>query len=111
MANIHPHQIVKGKYGSKENLVDQLTGKLERIQDETDEAFKARLLTVSNKKLLRLTTAADRVAGDFGTKDNLLDAIVGFKFSKPNADYRAKLAGYRITRLLDLHDSFKKRSK
>jgi hypothetical protein len=31
---------------------------------------------------------------------------VTLKFSKPNDDFKGKLMGYRIGRLLDLHSSF-----
>jgi hypothetical protein len=49
-----PLQTVKEKFGSKEQLVSQLVSKLEAQEGESKDEFKARLLTVSNRKLLRL---------------------------------------------------------
>ena len=49
-----PLQTVKEKFGSKEQLVSQLVSKLEALEGESKDDFKARLLTVSNRKLLRL---------------------------------------------------------
>ena len=49
-----PLQTVKEKFGSKEQLVSQLVAKLQPLEGESKDEFKARLLTVSNRKLLRL---------------------------------------------------------
>ena len=49
-----PLQTVKEKFGSKEQLVSQLVSKLQPLEGESKDEMKARLLTVSNRKLLRL---------------------------------------------------------
>lgn len=109
MAKLSPLQIVKRDFGSKEKLVDKLAGSIiERIEGEGDDDFRQRLLSISNKKLLRLNAVSTRVSSDFGGKEGLVDAIVGMKFTKPNADYKTKLMTFKITRLVDLHDSLKK---
>ncbi len=106
MAKQSPLQIVKEKFGSKEKLVEALVNTLEKNDGESAEDFQARLLSVSNKKLLRLHATQERVSSEFGNKETLVDKIVALKFDKPNADYKAKLMKYRVTRLLDLHTSF-----
>jgi hypothetical protein len=49
-----PLQQLKTEFGSKDKLIDKLSGKLERIKDESDSAFKKRLNKVSSSTLLRL---------------------------------------------------------
>lgn len=111
MAKQSPLQIVKEKFGSKEKLVDQLVGTLERNEGESDEDFRARLLSVSNKKLLRLHKTQAAVT-ELGGKDSMINKIVALKFpGKGDQDYRAKLATLRITRLLDMHTSLARRAK
>jgi hypothetical protein len=109
MAKATPLQQVKDQFGNKEKLVDALAGKLEARDGEGADDLKARLLRVSNKKLLRLLSASNRVT-ELGGKDKLVDTIITLKNPKQakDADFRSKLAGYRITRLLDLHDSLAK---
>ena len=110
MAKQSPLQIVKARFESKAKLASQLAGMLESGEDESAEAFEARLAGISNKKLLRLHAAATRLKNDFGGKEALVDAIVNLKFGKANADYKAKLMTHNLTRLLDLHGSLKKKA-
>jgi len=105
MSKLSPLQTIKRDFNSKKDLVDKLVGAVERFEDEDDAAFRSRLMSVSNKKLLRLHATSQRVASEFGTKEKLVDAIVTLKFSKSNDDFKTKLMGYRIGRLLDLHSS------
>ncbi|MFH1017317.1 MAG: hypothetical protein V1798_03935 [Pseudomonadota bacterium] len=49
-----PMQTVTAKFGSKEKLVDQLSGSLERGEGESKDSLKKRLLASSNSKLLAL---------------------------------------------------------
>lgn len=105
MSKLSPLQIVKRDFNSKAALVDQLVSRLERFEDEEADAFRARLMSVSNKKLLKLNAASKRVESEFGDKEKLVDAIVSLKFTKPNADYKTRLMRHQISRLLDLHGS------
>lgn len=99
-----PLQQVKDEFGSKEALAKKLIPLLERREDEEAEEFERRILTASNKQLLRLWKAEQDVKSGFGTRDQLVDAIVKARFDgRDNADYRAKISGYAKTRLLDLH--------
>ena len=112
MSKPTPLQRVKSTYGSKESLVDQLVDRLERFDDEGTDAFRARLMQVSNKKLLRLMDVQTRLESEFGNKETLVDRIIQFKNPKQANDqpFKTKLMGYRITRLLDLHDSLKRKA-
>ena len=49
-----PLQTVKEKYGSKEKLVSQLITHLKPVEGESKDEFQKRLMTVSNRKLLKL---------------------------------------------------------
>lgn len=99
-----PLQQVKEQFGSKEALAKKLIPLLDRAEDEDTADFERRITTASNKQLLRLWAAEEAVKSRFGSKDKLVDAIVKGRFDgKDNADYRAKIAGYAKTRLLDLH--------
>lgn len=112
MIKLSPLQIVKRDFESKENLVDKLVDGFDAREGESTEDFRKRLLAVSNKKLLRLFKVKNRMAEEFGgDKGKLVDAIVGFKFNgKGDNDYRTKIGGYQAARLLDLHDSLKKKA-
>ncbi|MFH1262347.1 MAG: hypothetical protein V1495_02745 [Pseudomonadota bacterium] len=52
-------QTVKTKFGSKEKLVEKLSGKLKKREGESDSALKKRLLKVSSNKLLHLHVRID----------------------------------------------------
>ncbi len=111
MAKLSPLQVVKRDHGTKDALVDKLVDRAERYDDESGDEFRTRLRRVSNKKLLRLNAATDRLAAEFSGKDALIDAIAALKFpGKGNPDYRSSLVAHRVTRLLDLHDSLKKKA-
>ena len=104
-----PLQQVKSKFGTKEALAAKVLGLIERPEGEEAADFERRIRTASNKQLLRLLGAEERVASEFGGKAGLVAAIVKFKFPfKGNPDYAAKLTRFTKTRLLDLHDSFRK---
>lgn len=106
-----PLQQVRAQFETKDALIGELINKLERFEGESKDDFALRLERVSNKKLLRLHAALSRFEGEFGgDKGALVDAIVTFKNPKQANDqpYKNKLKSYRITRLLDMHDSLKR---
>lgn len=99
-----PLQRVKEEHGTKVALAEKLLGTLEKPEDESDADFAMRIRTASNKQLLRLWDAEQRVKSEFGSKDGLITAIVKARFDgNDHAEYRAKIARYTKTRLLDLH--------
>lgn len=99
-----PLQRVKDEFGSKTALAEKLQSVLMQPEGESDADFARRLRTASNKQLLRLWDAEQRLKADYGSRDKLIDACVRAKFDgNDNADYRAKVSRYTTTRLLDLH--------
>lgn len=105
MAKLTPLQEVKTRFGSKEELANQLIPVLERPDDVEDEDFERSIRTASNGQLLRLHAVQETVKKRFGSKEALVDAIVNDRFPKGNEPYKAKLLGLRASRLLDMHRS------
>lgn len=104
-----PVQLVREQFGTKAELAAKLAPVLTRPEGETEEEFITRLSTASNKQLLRLWNAEERVKSEFGGREKLVDEIVGYKFPhKGNAGYKAKLQSLTSTRLLSLRDGFAK---
>ncbi len=106
MAKMTPMQEVKERFGSKEELAKLLYGKMARpFEDESDDDFQRRIRTASNTKLLRLYTAHEKVEKDFSDKAGLVDAIMKLRYADatPSLQYKQKIEGFRITRLLDMH--------
>lgn len=102
MAKKTPVQIVRERFGSKEKLVGELLGTLERPEGESDEDFKARLLRVTNAQLLRLHSVETRVREQFGSKEKLADAVYSQRRTgKADKDFRTRLGGLRKAQLLD----------
>jgi len=107
-----PLQIVTDKYGSKDELVKLLTGKLERRKAEGKDEFAARLKKISSKKLMKLLDAAEEVE-KLGGRKVLIDAIHDFHRAgsqKEDKDFKAGLEKRRTTgSLLDEYKSVQKR--
>ncbi len=108
-----PNQTVKSEFGSKEALVDKLVPLLDRKADESDAAFRERLLHVSNAKLLRLWQREQSLRSKHGSRESLVDKIVELRAGgqKADADYRKKILGLSTGRLLSLHDGFARGAK
>lgn len=102
MTKLTPMQEVKERFGSKEELANQLIPLLERPEDLDQDEFELSIRTASNRQLLRLHAVQETVKRRFGSKQSLVDAIVTQDFPKGNEPYRAKLLKLRSTRLLDL---------
>ncbi len=107
MAKETPMAAMKRQYGSKEQLVDQLTSNLE----QGDEAeLKERLKTASNKQLLRLMKVSQAVK-EQGGKAALIDKLVGAQGRSKDEDYKTKLSSYSLPRLFDLTRAAERRAK
>lgn len=96
-----PLSQMKDAFGDKEKLVDAITGLIE-LGTETKEQAKARLLAVSNAKLLHLHAVAKEVKDKFGSRDKLADAVATKLGRTKDKDYRSKLGALTAARLLDL---------
>lgn len=103
MSKQSPYQIVQDKHGSKAELAKKVYDLLDHPEDK-DEAneLEARVQTMSNRKLLRMWNAYQTLDDKFGSKEDLVDAVVKARFPGGNDDYAAKLEGFTVPKLLDL---------
>lgn len=99
---------VKGQFESKAKLVSAVqalaTSALWLDRVSADKG----LAKVSNGKLLRLHAALSRAKEQFGSRDKLIGAVLTLGKRTGDEGYKARLAGYPLPRLLDLHDSLSK---
>jgi hypothetical protein len=100
----HPRGRILAKHGSKEALAKSLAATLARA-DEDPDAIAARLRTASNRQLLRLATAAERVKKKWGTREKLIAAIGAAKKKSKDQDFLARLETFSLPRLFDLATS------
>jgi hypothetical protein len=109
-----PLSQVKEQFGTKEQLVDALTalpeGVLSRADDDKD-AFRTRLLTAANSKLLRLHQMGRAVADRWGSKDKLVDALLTLQRRNKDESYRTKLATLPLGKLYDQFQSMERAVK
>ena len=108
MSKQSPFQIVKDEHGSKAELAKKVYDLLDHPED-TDEAheLEARVQTMSNRKLLRMWNAYQVLDSNFGSKEELIDAVTKARFPGGNEDYAAKLGTFTVPRLLDVARQFK----
>ncbi len=97
-----PLQLVKAQFGSKEKLVEKLIPRLTKPAEESDVDFAQRIGTASNRQLLRLWNAEERVEKEFSSREELLKTLVIKKFPNGNSAYKTKISRFTNTRLLDL---------
>ena len=82
-----PLHTVSEKFGSKEQLVGQLVG-LVQNEGETDE-LSARLMRVSNRKLLVLHERESTLKEQFGSREKLVSSLV--ELGRNDADLEIKV--------------------
>ena len=105
-----PIQQVKANHGDKAKLVSAVQALateslwLDRVNPEKG------LAKVSNTKLLRLHAALTRAKDQFGSRDALISAVLTLGKRDKDEGYKARLAGFPVPRLLDLHDSLSKKA-
>jgi len=99
-----PMQQVKAQFGSKSGIVDAI---LTAIDDSSPET-RAKLMRVSNQRLLRHHHLTARMQKEFGGKGALVAAICKAKFgaSAVPAAYKDKLAAESAWKLMDLYRQF-----
>ncbi len=100
MAKQSPLQQVKANFGSKKDLATKLASVLEPDEGESKEDFAARLLHVSNAKLIHLQALADKVA-KYGGKADIIDAIATAEGKSKDTDYRKSLESRTLGWLVD----------
>lgn len=100
---------VKDKFGGKDKLVEKLVGLIET--DETKDALRERLLSVSNTKLLRLHEAASLVKEKYQSHGKMADAAAAALGRSKDKDYVAKLGTLSTKKLLDVTLAAERRAK
>lgn len=105
-----PFQQVKTNFGEKAKLISAVQSLatealwLDRVNPDKG------LAKVSNTKLLRLHATLTRAKEQFGSREALVTAVLGLVKRDKDEGYKARLLGYSVPRLLDLHDSLNKKS-
>jgi hypothetical protein len=105
---------MKDKFGSKDRLVDKVAGLVEPLEGETRDDLRTRLRGASNRKLLKLLEAEEKVQELFGSKDKLVDEVLRLHrpgSKKVDDDYRQALARKSKAELLSLHASASRKAK
>jgi hypothetical protein len=109
MSQKSPLEKVNDDFGGKDKLVEKLVGLLE--SDESKEDLRKRLLSVANKKLLRLHRVASAVRERYGSRDKLLEQTVTVIGRPKDKDIRTRLEGLSTSRLLDMAHVSERRTK
>ncbi len=104
-----PLQQVKASFGSKQELVGKLAERLVPGPGESADDLRARLLRVSNAKLLHLHQVSERVQA-LGGKDALVKKIAEIKGQPKDFPYIDALGKKSLSSLLDLHDALARRA-
>ncbi|HWO12062.1 MAG TPA: hypothetical protein VNN80_21355 [Polyangiaceae bacterium] len=103
-----PFQQVKANFGDKAKLVSSVQSlATEALWLDRVNPAKG-LAQVSNTKLLRLHAALTRAKEQFGSREGLVNAVLGLVKRGKDDGYKARLSTYPVPRLLDLHDSLSK---
>jgi hypothetical protein len=104
-----PLEEVNDTFGGKDKLVEKLVGLLE--SDEPKEELRKRLLAVANKKLLRLHGVASLVKEKYGSREKLLEQLVGSTGHAKDKDYRTRFDSFTTPRLVDAVKVAERRTK
>ncbi len=96
-----PLQIVKEKFGSKEELVGKVSEMLKAVGETKDE-LKERLQHTTNKKLLRLHEITEKVKEEYGSKEKMVEKILELRDRTRDLPYKEKLMKYSVPRLFDM---------
>ncbi|MCB9653650.1 MAG: hypothetical protein H6729_05920 [Deltaproteobacteria bacterium] len=101
-----PLQEMKKDFGDRKGLVDRLVDLVEKQRgDSSNDEVRSRLMSLSNKKLLRLYGVEQKVRERFGDREKLVAHILkARKDAALTADesYETKLRTYSTARLLDM---------
>ncbi len=105
-----PVQTVRESFGDKQKLVAAVK-KLATKDLFVDRVNAVKgLERVSNAKLLKLHATLTRAKKDFGSRDKLIDAILGLEKRTKDEGYKARVERYPLARLLDAHQSAERRA-
>ncbi|MDX2052728.1 MAG: hypothetical protein SFV15_10080 [Polyangiaceae bacterium] len=102
---------VKERFKSKTELVAAVE-KLKTDELWVDELNSEKgLKRVSNAKLVRLHDRLSQVKKEFGTRAKLVAAILDLEKRTKDDGYKARLNGFTVPHLLDIHTAAKRRVK
>ncbi len=110
MPSKSPLALVKDKFGDKAKLVEAVE------KFTSDDLWVARtnkdkgLAHVSNAKLLRLHALFTEVKEKFGTREKLVEAVLGAQGRTKDTGLRQKLVTWPVPRLYDAYKSATKRA-
>lgn len=105
-----PLQTVKRLYGSKDKLIDSVVDAAKGAGDDVSD-LKERLMTASNRKLLRLAAVSQTIKERYGGRDKLIGKLSETVGKAKDSDYVEKLRGLSSARLLDLMGAAERRAK
>lgn len=108
MAIKTPLQSVNELHGGKEKLVNKLMDVLEKGVEDA-EVVRQRLLSASNKKLVRLLRVTETIRKKYGSAEKLAAAIANAIGKAKDVDYVRKLGEFSPAKLLDMAQTLEKR--
>lgn len=105
MAQQMPKDIVKQRWSSKSAAAEAIVA----LIGDPDGGTLDRLKHASNAQLVRLYEAGQELQKRFSNRENLEAEILKAKFPNGGVDekYKARLSGYGVPRLLDMHRQLK----
>ena len=109
MAIDTPVQAMKKLHESKDKLISSIVGSVKQ-EGESDADAIARLKSVSNQKLLRMSKVAKQMT-DRGGREKVVSAIGEAMGRAKDSDYLAKLGTFSNGKLIDVLRSAEKRAK
>lgn len=110
MSKQSPLQKLKATHGSKKDLATKLAAVLEPHEGETKDELAARLVHVSNGKLLHLQQLAEKVQ-KHGGRAGLISAVLEAEKKSKDADYRKSLESRTLGWLVDRVEMHARRQK
>ena len=112
MARKSPLATVKEKFGDKDKLVEAvkafMTDDLWVKRTAQDRGKERGIEYVSNAKLLRLHATFSEVKEKFGTREQLVTAILDLEKRAKDAGYKKRLDAHPVPRLYDMYKSAKR---
>jgi hypothetical protein len=109
-----PLAIVKEKFGDKAKLVEAVkaltTEDLWLGRTNQDRGGDRGIERVANAKLLRLHAVLSEVKAKFGSRAQLIDAILAAEKREKDAGLKTRLEKYPVPRLYDLYKTAQKRA-
>ena len=109
MAIETPVQTMKKLHGTKDKLISSIVGTVKH-EGESDADAIARLKSVSNQKLLRMSEVAKQIT-DRGGREKVVAAIGDAMGRAKDSDYLAKLGTFSNGKLMDMLRAAEKRKK